>query len=492
MGRMLTDRSTSLFESRLLRRGPLSLLSVLVAGTLGAACSAGPGSEPETEEVPSAVDEDGDKVVDSLGKSVDKDGDGVADLWDHNADGTPDGIGVDTNGDGEPDAIGFDTNGDGIIDALDTDLDGEPDVFATVEVPVGDGDGDGGDGDIQIGDGDGDGDGPTGPYCDEFDYEFVPKTPTVYVLVDQSQSMFEATDFWNKLKAGVLPVIQELAPDVRFGFGSYTGTGASCNGLMEGAPIAIDNYSAIETAYNALGFVNGGQTPTPLAVLQAKDVLLADESPGDRFILLVSDGSPDFCDDPDPKCGYDALIAALQIAYSEGVRTLVFGIENTGVTQTTFDYFAQAGMGELPNMPEGVNTNSGMNNCSGGTGDGAWANFRTLNGGTAATGAGKYSAEGGTATAFLNADPAALATEIRSQVEGLKSCSIDMNFDVVNASKGDIFVHDLDNAIPRDQWEVSGASTSTINLLGAACDLWQQPDVKDFFAGFPCDAIVVK
>src|SRR5690606_39249157 len=120
-------------------------------------------------------------------------------------------IGVDTDGDGEPDATGFDTNGDGIVDALDTDFDGVPVVFATDKVPTGDGDGDG-DGDIMIGDGDGDL--PSGgAYCDEFAYEFVPRTPTVYVLVDQSQSMFEATMFWEALKDGVLPVIEELAAD---------------------------------------------------------------------------------------------------------------------------------------------------------------------------------------------------------------------------------------------------------------------------------------
>lgn len=468
--------------SRLVSISGSVVSGLLLAGLAAAGCSAGSA----TRSVPATTDLDGDGVVDSLGKSLDLNGDGTPDGWDHNNDGVDDGIGVDTNGDGAPDAIGFDTNDDGIIDALDTDLDGEPDKFATESDPGGSGGSGGG---LAVGGGM---QGGASDNCNEFEMEFVPRTPTIYVLVDQSQSMFEATDFWNKLKTGVLPVIEQLAPDVRFGFGTYTGTNAACTGLTPGAPIAENNYTAIETAYNSLGLVNGGQTPTPLAILQAKDVLLADPSPGDRFILLVSDGAPDFCDDPDPKCGYDALIAAMQVAYSEGVRTLVFGIENTGVTQATFDYFAQAGMGELPNMPEGVNPNSGMNNCSGGTGAGAWSNFRTLNGGTAATGAGKYSAAGGTATAFLNSDPAALAQSILATVEGLKSCSVDLNFEIVNADRGDVFVNDQAVPLPRDQWQVAPDSNSTIQLLGAACDLWQQPEVTYFGAGFPCDAIVLR
>src|SRR5690606_35027267 len=120
--------------------------------------------------------------------------------------------------------------------------------------------------------------------------------------------------------------------DVGFGFGSYTGQNGMCMGLTPGAPIDANNYTAIEAAYSTLAAPMGkGETPTALAISQASELLLVDESPGDKFILLVTDGDPDFCDDPDPRCGADALIASLQVAASKGVQTLVFGIENAGI-----------------------------------------------------------------------------------------------------------------------------------------------------------------
>jgi hypothetical protein len=470
--------------TRSLRLG-LVWTSIVLISSMAAACSAGDAEDTLT-------DDDGDGVADSLGETIDADGDGKPDEFDIDGDGIPDGIGVDTDGDGKFDAIAVDADGDGIYESVDKDGDGMADVTA------GDGDGDGpvitpgdGDGGIMLGDGDGVNPGD-GNYCDEFVVDFVPRTPTVYVLVDRSSSMFEGGMFWENLKAGVLPVVDTLQADVRFGFGSYTGSNGACTGLTEGAPIAENNYAAIETAYSALAAPAGkGETPTAQSVQQAKDILLADDSPGDRFILLVTDGDPDFCNDPPAQCGADALIASLQNAASEGVRTLVFGIDNPGIQNPAwFDFYAQAGAGEMPNWADGLQVDqyTGLlqSQC---TSQPEWATYKTTNGNAGQFDpAGKYSAEGGTATAFLNADPAALSQQILASVEGLKSCVIEFNFNVVNESAGEIFV---DNAvIPTDQWQMN--NENTIELLGDACTQWQSPGVTDFFAGFPCDAIVVR
>src|SRR5262245_53431250 len=85
------------------------------------------------------------------------------------------------------------------------------------------------------------GSGGTGPICDMFTVNFVPKVPTVTLLVDRSGSMFPClgssdqtspcTDHtnsaWGKFQAAVLPVVQSLEAQVRFGFTSFTGTDAS-------------------------------------------------------------------------------------------------------------------------------------------------------------------------------------------------------------------------------------------------------------------------
>lgn len=351
--------------------------------------------------------------------------------------------------------------------------------------------------------------GPDGQtYCQEADVDFVPKTPTVYVLVDRSSSMFEQTDYWGTLKTAVLPVIEKLQSDVLFGFGTYTGTENSCTGLSEGAPIAENSYSAIKSAYDAIGAPLDtdpkNETPTPLAIQQTADLLRDFEAPGDRFILLVTDGAPDFCDDQKALCATDALVAAMQLAAAQGVRTLVFGIDNEALvvneTQLTakqlFDMYAQAGMGEEPNWAighdHGMHSGTIANQCA--TQVPLWDELREANG---LDGewypAGNYSEAGGTATAFLDSDPSALATQIQATVEGLKSCTFDLgasNVEVKAGSEGqgNIFVNE--EQIPADQWQMN--STTQLELLGEACDTWQLPEVTKFFAGFPCDALTIK
>lgn len=345
------------------------------------------------------------------------------------------------------------------------------------------------------------GTGPSeGKYCQEANVKFEPQIPTVYVLVDRSSSMFESmggTDYWEQLKTGILPVLQDMQADVRLGFGSYTGTTAACDALTPGAPIAINNYAAIEAAYNALGNPNTkAETPTSAAIAMARDVLLADESPGDRFILLISDGNPDFCDDGSTSCGADAVISELQASYAAGIRTLVFGIENSYVTADLFDYFAQAGRGEEPSWAEALQVDEYNGRISSECRSRAgWAALKAVSTKGTFDPLGTYSAAGGTAKAVLNANPTELATIIRTSLEGLKSCTFDLSKSNVEVkagqeNTGEIFVDDMETPIISTDWRM--LSSTTLELLGDSCVKWQSPEVTDFFAGFPCSALVIK
>src|SRR5690554_111359 len=337
-------------------------------------------------------------------------------------------------------------------------------------------------------------------YCQEADVEFKPQTPTVFVLVDRSGSIY-GLNLWDALRDGVLPVVEELQGDVRFGFGTYTGTPETCTGLEAPATQpALHNYDAIAAAYTGLGSVPPQgklETPTAFAIQQATDLLLADaEAPGERFILLVTgDADPDFCNDPPPQCGADATIASLQIAHSKGVNTLVFAIEHDGLQQPDwFHYYAQAGLGHEPNWSDELDV--GM--CNGKLDSEYqsheyWVAMKTANGNDASLPAGHYSAEGSSAMAFLNDNVTEIAAGIKAKVEGLKSCVFnlaDSNVEVKEGSEdsGDIYVDD--KLIPQDQWRMN--DPTTLELLGEACETWQRPEVSKFFAGFPCDAIIVR
>jgi hypothetical protein len=208
---------------------------------------------------------------------------------------------------------------------------------------------------------------------------------------------------------------------------------------------------------------------------------LADDSPGDRFIVLVTDGNPDFCDNGNAICPQDATIAALQDTFSAGIKTIVFGL-------TAMQYPIDAGvMSSFANAGDGQPVDWSAGQPLGGQG----GNTRISNE-CGSPAIGTYSATGGTAEAFLSADPAALVTSLQTTVSGLKSCAIEFNFDVLNAADGEIYVGDLETPIPQDQWQMQDGSTNIMELIGAACTKWQSPDVTDFFAGFPCDAIVVR
>lgn len=368
--------------------------------------------------------------------------------------------------------------------------------------------------------------GVDGEFCSDFAIEFVTRVPKVYILVDQSSSMFTAintggaqTNLWDPLKAGVLDVVEALQDDVRFGFATYTGTQTMCTGIQTSTPIDRHNFEAIKATYDSQAdimipndFQSKGETPTPAALLEVVKTLLADEVPGDAYIFLVTDGDPDFCDDNLSDCAVDATIAALQYAYAQGIKSFVFGIDNMNIKSPDFfDFFAQGGVGESPDWSEGLDVlaYSGpmQSKCEGSATVPLWAELRELNGhappvdscGTNQPPEGNtacyqpaaiYSTTGGTATAFLDPDPASIAAKILSEVEALKSCLIEVNFAVEagQEDKGEIYVGDLTVAIPANEWRMT--SPSTIELLGASCDLWLSPDTQDFFAGFPCEVIV--
>jgi len=477
------------------------------------ACTA--GNVPSSDGPPANPDANGDHILDTLLQDnciYDPDHDGQPDPVDLDEDGTIDGPGFDTDCDLVADGFGKDNNNDGIIDTIEK-------ADGTQVTPPATG---GGGNTIEV---DGNpstgGTGGTTKYCSEAEVEFVPQIPTVLVLVDRSSSMFSGaveTQFWTTLKAAVLPVIEGLQADVRFGFASYTGSVASCTGLSSPTPFAVDNYPAIEAAYNALAAPSEkGETPTAKAIEQGAELLLADDAPGDRYILLVTDGDPDFCDDPPKECGADALVASLQLAAAQGVKTLVFGIDNPDISDPVmFDYFAQAGMGQLPNWDKGTQAelegqySGDLEGACKNTGGGEWARYKTLNGNDPLPEpdcpsdymdvapfacwlpAGNYAVEGGTATAFLSADTAALAEQISSTVSGLKSCIFDLGDSGVSVKEGEedtgeIFVQD--ELIPQDQWRMNSATV--LELLGDSCTKWQAPEVTKFFAGFPCEALII-
>jgi hypothetical protein len=356
--------------------------------------------------------------------------------------------------------------------------------------------------------------------CQMASYTFEPKIPTVFMLVDQSGSMFDCQDggasdpqgrgcadhdntSWYPLRDGALELIEALQAEVRFGFAPLGGEMSNaCPNPMLVAP-DFNNYDAIAAQYNALEAPEKGETPVSKVLDVVGELLLGDTSPGDRFILLVTDGEPDYCSDGDGLCPADSAVFKLQTLYTAGVRTLVFGLPapqgQFGMNAPSIlAAFANAGAGE-PVLRMGTATEfTFWDECNFKT---PWAEDLVLTGKPAERGSelGTYSPEGGTATVYQPeaTNQQALVELLRAALSGVKSCTFDLSN--VNGQSIKVDLNKLAEAsvaiegvqVPQDPtngWSM--ASETQLVLNGAACDTWRTPENDDIAFNFPCNTII--
>lgn len=343
------------------------------------------------------------------------------------------------------------------------------------------------------------------PHCMQYDVQFVPQIPTVFVLVDRSGTMFDMSAAgvvaWNALQASVLQVIEELQADVRFGFGAFTGEQNDTCPLWDKVDPNLNNFDAIAGVYRGLPRPKKGETPATLALPLARDVLLADQTPGGKYILFATDGEPDYCSDGNALCPIDSVVRNLQDLSAQGITTFVFGLTTTAVQVPagTLAAWANAGRG----MPVQLFSNNGGGSLT--TQDlfyqcnvvPEWAAQHTAMNRGAMQPLADYSASGGTAEVFMPdlADQAALVEQIRALVQGLKSCTFDLQnrikVDVARADQAKVNVQGTNVAYDvagHDGWHM--VTDTQLELAGSACELWQKPDSTQIHFDFPCEIIL--
>lgn len=363
--------------------------------------------------------------------------------------------------------------------------------------------------------------------CQQAEREFIPNIPTVYLLVDRSGTMFDSlgnnVSAWTALRGGVLEVMRELEGSVRFGFAAFSGANTGlqmCDLQVPAVPPKLNNYADIAALYEPLGQpTNSKDTPTLLALERVASQLRADtETVGDKYILFVTDGEPDYCDDGNQLCPPDSVVGLLQ-RLSSGVdaagapvapiRTLVFGISSPTATirGDVLQAFANAGAG-LPVMAIAQNPNQVPNptdmydQCNGIPG---WRTDFAATGKPAVRGesVGDYVFDAtlaGSAPVY-RPDPtnqAALTDQLRAALAGVKSCTFDLGEDgvLVDLSRADLgqLARVLINGQPVTYDPANGwsmMSETTVALTGSACDVWRNPTmVTTISFDFPCDIFV--
>jgi hypothetical protein len=383
---------------------------------------------------------------------------------------------------------------------------------------------------------------PDAGACQQKEYTFEPKIPTVIVLVDRSGSMFDcistssnvepscatASDTaWAKLKDGILPVVQQLEKDVRFGFATITGSNPSAGGtcpVLNPVPPSLMNYSAIASVYNGLppgpNSTQSGikfETPTRQVLQMVGSQLMADTTPGDKYILFVTDGEPDYCGDGNALCPPDGVVWQLQTLKAAGITTLVFGIKATiaqDLPAGVLEAFANAGAGEPTIAPlrtgatrvedifdQCFNPGTQPNDAQGGwtldflsvaANSTCQADRNACRGRTL----GMYSAAAGPTKPYRPdvTNQQALITQLSNALSGVKSCVFDLTpvkVDRNQLNKASVLIEGV--PVPLDMTSANGWNMTTdiqLQLFGSACDAWRDPNAKNIAFNFPCEIIV--
>lgn len=316
--------------------------------------------------------------------------------------------------------------------------------------------------------------------CQQFAIAFEPQTPTVMVFVDRSGSMFDS-GFWDPLKTAVLKVVEKTQDKVRYGLLTFTGiAGQQCPLVTGTNTFALNSYASLKTAYDAASIKPGAKLETPTAmVINGKAIpdLLAFKEPGKKYILFVTDGEPDRCDDGNAVCARDDVVGAVQSAYSQDIGTFVFGLEANAALGQHLQDVANAGAGQPVKSPGDVLLNSCL-------------------GGDPSKGKGKYAMTGGT-TKYFTPDPTdatALENALSAAVAGAQSCTFDLQgkieVDVANAGLGHVLIDGKE--VPYNAtngWQMT--SSTQLELVGDACSQLKNA-TKGISFDFPCDIIIAK
>jgi hypothetical protein len=315
------------------------------------------------------------------------------------------------------------------------------------------------------------------------------------LLVDRSGTMFEGGAAWYPVRDAALPAIQAWETRENIGLLAMTGENSSCPILSEVAP-ALGNHAAIAQEYGSLARPTKGESPFMLALDRAGELLR--DARGDRFVIFVIDGQPDYCDDGNDLCSIDSVISHLQKLKASGITTLVAGLPiyagaDTARYAAALESYANAGAGE-PVAAVGVGSVDIYNQCNGGSVlPPSWKAEHAASGKPPLQPLATYAAMPGneTYTALEPTDPAGLSDDFQALFARTQSCSFEAGGGKVAPEAVDRGAVVLDGKpIPHDAqngWQLLGGDV--IQLSGEACRALRADAAATLSIEFPCDAV---
>ena len=323
--------------------------------------------------------------------------------------------------------------------------------------------------------------------CEEL--TFTPRATTAYVLVDRSSSMSEE-GFWEPVRDALIASALALEDRVRFGLSAFTGQdGLTC-------PLELDSTDSVRL-FNAEAMAElldvleppdplgvKGETPTARAVAAVRAALASEPRPGETYLLLITDGNPDFCDDGDADCAADALVYELQQASKLGIEARLFHLAGGAASPARLGNFARAGRGLAA-----VGSSAAIyTDCeSEAEWLSLWSTLERTEG--QALGAYRLSAPSGSYVTLDASDPIALEATFGSEVADLVSCHIDLAHGELDAEQVErvrleLGAAVLDFGVP-DGWRLNNGSE--IEITGAACAQYRSLDAPELRISVDCE-----
>jgi hypothetical protein len=284
---------------------------------------------------------------------------------------------------------------------------------------------------------------PTQQGCVDITRSYTSVPPTVMLLIDQSQSMTERFGMgtrWSVLREAIVDpnvgLLAWLDSNSSLGLMLYSSLegfafGRQCP-LLERVEVALGNADAIRAAYLAQDPLPGGDTPTPDSIDQA--VLALNAAPaGAKYILLVTDGQPDTCAQPDPQNGLEEAVAAAQNAFAQGIRVYSVGV-SPEIARRPLQAMANAGAGKDPDLTFGTDPDAEE-------------------------------------PLYASSDPRDLAAQLRGIIGDVRTCSVELGEDV---GRGRAFDGELSlDGAPLRFGDINGwtfVDDDTLLIHGASCE----------------------
>lgn len=181
--------------------------------------------------------------------------------------------------------------------------------------------------------------------------------PLVWLLVSRSSGMFEETvigraEAFYVIRAALVGeegALRDLDGRANVGLTLFGGVRPDACPMYTVVPPNTDTSEVESTIEAVAAPVQKEESPLPAAYAATLEQVRARDE-ADKTIVIIANSVPDFCDDAAPQCPRDEVVAGVQQAYADGIRTLLVGVRHPSDTaaeerEAYFQAVANAGAG---------------------------------------------------------------------------------------------------------------------------------------------------